>query len=97
VICGPIFGSNLGTLKDGKVLIPDGCYKIVLRVDQDGSPHCLAFEMPQDLPWVHQQQMLLQYLTSVSKIEQDTGISFFPDLPAGTRTTVENDVESRMW
>jgi hypothetical protein len=38
-----------------------------------------------------------QYLTSITKIEQDTGISFFPDLPAGTRTTVENDVERRMW
>ncbi len=97
VICGPIFGSNLGTLKDGKVLIPNGCYKIVLRVDQDGSPHALAFEMPQDLPWVHQQQALLQYLTSISKIEQDTGMGFFPDLPAGTRTTLENAVESKMW
>jgi endonuclease G len=97
VICGPIFGSNLGTLQDGKVLIPDGCYKIVLRVDQDGSPHALAFEMPQDLPWVHQQQALLQYLTSISKIEQDTGMEFFPDLPAGTRTTLENTVESKMW
>jgi endonuclease G len=97
VICGPIFGSNLGTLKDGKVLIPDACYKIVLRVDQDGSLHTLAFEMPQDLPWVHQQQMLLQYLTSVSKIENDTGIEFFPDLPAELRTKVENDVETRMW
>ena len=97
VICGPIFGSNLGTLKDGKVLIPDGCYKIVVRVDQDGSPHALAFEMPQDLPWVHQQQALLQYLTSISKIEQDTGMGFFPDLPAGTKTTLENAVESKMW
>ena len=97
MICGPIFGSNLGTLKDGKVLIPNGCYKIVLRVDQDGSPHALAFEMPQDLPWVHQQQALLQYLTSISKIEQDTGMGFFPDLPAGTRTTLENAVESKMW
>jgi len=97
VICGPIFGSNLGTLKDGKVLIPNGCYKIVLRVDQNGSPHALAFEMPQDLPWVHQQQALLQYLTSISKIEQDTGMGFFPDLPAGTKTTLENAVESKMW
>jgi len=97
VICGPVFGSNLGTLKDGKVLIPDKCYKIVLRVDQNGSPHCLAFEMPQDLPWVHQQQALLQYLTSISKIEQDTGIEFLPNLSAGTRAALEADVETRMW
>ena len=97
VICGPIFGSNLGTLKDGKVLIPDECYKIVLRVDQNGTPHTLAFEMPQDLPMGHQQPDLIQYLTSITKIEQDTGIGFFPDLPEPTRTVVENDVESRLW
>ena len=97
VVCGPIFSSNLGTLKDGKVLIPDACYKIVLRVDQNGSPHCLAFEMPQDLPMGHQQRDLLQYLTSIARIEQDTGIGFFPELPEPTKTTVENDVEKRMW
>ena len=66
-------------------------------LDQNGSPHFLAFEMPQDLSWAHQQQMLLQYLTSIAKIEEDTGIGFFPDLPAGTRTTLKNDVETRMW
>jgi hypothetical protein len=38
-----------------------------------------------------------QYLTSISKIEQDNGVSFFPDLPAETSTSLENDVESRMW
>ena len=37
------------------------------------------------------------YLTSIAKIERDTGISFFPELPEPTRTTVENDVEERMW
>jgi hypothetical protein len=36
-------------------------------------------------------------LTSITKIEQDTGIGFFPDLPEPTRTKVENDVEKRMW
>jgi len=97
VICGPIFGTKLGTLKDGKVLIPDKCYKIVLRVDDDGSPHALAFEMPQELPMGHQQQALLQYLTSIAKIELDAGISFFTDLPVGTRAGLEADVETRMW
>jgi hypothetical protein len=53
--------------------------------------------MPQDLPMGHQQRDLIQYLTSIGKIEQDTGIGFFPELPEPTRTTVENDVETRMW
>lgn len=45
----------------------------------------------------HQQSDLIQYLTTISKIEQDTGIGFFPDLPAVLRTEVENDVETRLW
>jgi hypothetical protein len=53
--------------------------------------------MPQDLPMGHQQRDLLQYLTTIAKIEQDTGIGFFPELPASTRAIVENDVETRMW
>jgi endonuclease G len=97
VICGPVFGSNLGTLQDGKVLIPDRCYKIVLRVDQDDSPHILAFEIPQDLAMGHQQRDLIQYLTSISNIEHDTGITFFPDLPTETRTALENNLPSRLW
>jgi hypothetical protein len=35
-------------------------------------------------------------VTFSSKIEQDTGISFFPYLPAELRTKVENDVETKM-
>jgi hypothetical protein len=53
--------------------------------------------MPQDLPMGHQQQDLIQYLTTISKIEQDTGIAFFPDLPAETRTELESDAETRLW
>jgi endonuclease G len=97
VICGPIFGPDPGTLKDGKVLIPESCYKIVLRVDQDGSPHALAFVMPQDLPMGHQQRDLLQYVTTISKVEVDTGISFFPALPSAKRASLENEDSSKLW
>ena len=44
----------------------------------------------------HQQRDLLQYLTSNTKIEQDTGIDFFPELPTESRTAMESDVEPRM-
>ena len=53
--------------------------------------------MPQELPMGHQQRDLIQYLTTFTKIEQDTGIGFFPDLPAELRTEVENDVETKIW
>ena len=45
----------------------------------------------------HQQRDLLQYLTTIAKIEQDTGIGFFPELPVGIRAGLEADVETRMW
>ena len=97
VVCGPVFGPNPPTLKYGKVRIPEKCYKIVLRVEPDGSPHALAIEMPQDLPMGHRQSDLLQYLTNIAKIEQDTGIRFFPELEASARKTLENETTSRLW
>lgn len=45
----------------------------------------------------HQQRDLIQYLTTITKIEQDTGIAFFPDFSAELRTEVENDSETRLW
>lgn len=97
VICGPVFGPNPRTLKNGKVWIPDRCYKIVLRVDGDGTPHSLAFEMPQDLPIGHQQVDLLQYLTTIKQIEGDTGITFFAGMESGKRAVVESDQARGLW
>jgi DNA/RNA endonuclease G (NUC1) len=97
VVCGPIFGTKPPTLKDGMVLVPDRCYKIVLRVDGDGHPHALAFVMPQDLPMGHEQRYLLQYLTNISTIEVQTGITFFPEAPASERQTLEDGTATRLW
>ncbi len=96
VICGPIFASNPATLKDGKIAIPERCYKIVLRMSE-GGPHVLAFEMPQALPMGHRQSDLLQYMTSVSQVEKDTEITFFPDLAEPQRQIVEEEKPAAMW
>jgi endonuclease G len=97
IICGPIFGQNPSTLQTGRVLIPESCYKIVLRVDQNGTPHALAFVMPQDLPMGHQQRDLLNYLTSISAIEAQTGITFFPEAPTFLRDKLEAETANRLW
>lgn len=75
----------------------DGCCKIVLPVDQNGSPYTLAFKMFQDLSAEHHQRDVIRYLIKISKIEHDTGLSFFPGFSAGTRTAVGNDLEPRLW
>jgi endonuclease G len=97
VICGPEFPSNPIMLHDDLIEIPDKCFKIVLRVDPDGSPHTLAFEMPQNIAMGHRQNDLLQYLVPITQIEKDTGIEFFPELSEPTRSEVSRARASRLW
>ena len=97
VITGPIFSKSPTTLRDGKVWIPDKCYKIVLRVDSNATPHVLAFEMPQDIPMDHQQSALLSYLTTVQQVETDTGVTFFDELEPEKRKGLERSKSEELW
>jgi hypothetical protein len=45
----------------------------------------------------HRQSDLLQYLTSIAQIEEDTGIRFVPELAAPARMTLENETAARLW
>lgn len=97
VICGPEFPKHPATLHDGLIEVPDRCFKIVLRVDQDGTPHALAFQMPQSIEMGHQQNDLLQYMVPISEIEKQTGIEFFPQLEESARSTLITAHPSRLW
>ena len=97
VICGPVFGPSQATLKEGKVLISERCYKIVLRVNSDGSLDTLSFEMPQNIPWENQRDDLVNYLTTLGQIEKDTHITFFPELPSPVRHKIENQTNQVLW
>ena len=97
VICGPEFPAHPAMLHDDLIEIPDRCFKIVLRVDQDGTPHALAFEMPQTIELGHRQSDLLQYLVPISEIEKQTGIEFFRALPEPVRSRLESGRETRLW
>jgi hypothetical protein len=66
-------------------------------LDQDGSPHTLAFEMHQELPAAHHQRDVIRYLINISKIEHDMGLGFFPDFSIETRMAVGHDLEPRLW
>lgn len=74
VTTGPVFVAPVETLRGG-VAIPARCYKIVVRVDH-GRPEMISWDLPQDASG----RDATSYLTSVGKIEEATGLEFFPEV-----------------
>jgi hypothetical protein len=45
----------------------------------------------------HQQFDLLQYLTTIKRVEDDTGITFLGGLESGMRSVIESDQARGLW
>ena len=91
VVDGPVFADQNGgttrTLRSG-IAVPAAFYKICLE-DHAGVPHAFAVIMPQTVKGTELPQ---QYLVSISEIENDTGLTFFPTLDPATRQRLESKV-----
>ncbi len=91
MIDGPVFADMNGgatrTLRSG-IAVPTAFYKICLE-DHDGTPRVFSVIMPQTVKGTELPQ---QYLVSVSEIETDTGLTFFPKLDPATRQRLESKV-----
>ena len=91
VIDGPVFGDLNGgsteRLPSG-IAVPEAFYKILM--DQSGGRvRVFAVIMPQDVKGTELPQ---QFLTSVSKIEEETHLEFLWKLDATARAEIENKV-----
>lgn len=86
VITGGILKDNLKTIGQEQVSVPNHFYKILLDYTEP-EIKAIAFLMPnRDV-----NEALYKYVVSIDKIEQLTGIDFFPALP----DSVENELESK--
>jgi len=106
IIAGPIFKPKknepskwLGEIEKGEKLIaiPDYLFKIIIREGtSENNPEVLAFVYPQDSvqggPYDHS-----PYLTSVSDIEEMTGIDFMTALPDDIERNIESVVATTIW
>jgi endonuclease G len=93
VVTGPVVEANPARLPS-QIAIPSAFYKIVVRERSPGDPVALAILTPhEDLDTA----AMPDYITSVRRIEQVTGLNFFPDLPSATQETFENAVDVRGW
>lgn len=92
VVDGPIFGENGGKLPGG-VDVPVSFFKIIVD-EADGRPRMLAFIMPQE---VKGSEAPRQFLTSVKRIEEETGLDFFTELDHDTETKLEAETAPDLW
>lgn len=93
VITGPVYlQTPLRTIGNG-IAVPDACFKILVDEHEQGL-RALAFLIPQD---VHGDENPTQFLTSIRAIEQQTGLNFFPNLPADAQKSLETWVSPRLW
>ncbi len=93
VITGPVVDANPARLPS-QIAIPSAFYKIVVRETSSGAPAALAILTPhEDL----ETSAMPDYVTSVRRIEQVTGLNFFPELSATAQETLENAVDVRGW
>lgn len=95
VLSGPIFDDSVERLRSaGRVEIPDAFYKIYASPQANQAPSMLAFVMPQQ---VRGDEPLERYVTSVDKVEELTGLDFFPELPEHTAQQIEAGTDAGAW
>ena len=93
VVSGPIIGKNkYGTIGDGKVVVPDAFFKVVM-VSQGALYSAIAFVMGNDA----ERYYLADCSMSVNELEELTGLDFYPALPDTIEELVEADFDYSVW
>jgi len=84
VVTGPIFKDNLGHIGKNKVTVPGYYYKVIYS---PSTKKMIGFILPHIKV---EGNSLIDCITSVDNIEEQTGIDFFPQLD----DQLENDIEA---
>lgn len=92
VVTGGVLQFGLKTIGKEKVAVPNYFYKILVY-KSNGSFRMIGFLVPHkesDLP-------LYKFVVSVDKIEQMTGIDFFPQMENATENRLEKNSDYKDW
>lgn len=87
IVCGPVLkeGVNHKRIGKGKVVVPEGFFKVVLLMGND--PRAVGFLYPND----DCNNPLQYYAVTVDSVETVTGIDFYPALPDDLENRLEAD------
>jgi DNA/RNA endonuclease G (NUC1) len=92
VIAGPVFKEPVSRLPSG-IAIPYAYYQIVTDFDR-GNLRVMAFLVSKDTPPYTRPR---RCLVSVDRLEELTGLDFFPGLPVELQEELEKEPAGRLW
>jgi len=96
VITGPVLNDSLPAMqnegRENEVSIPEMYYKVMIDITGD-TVTGLAFLMPNK----SNGYPVLSYATSIDKIEELTGINFFPNLPEKLQAKIESNTNTELF
>lgn len=95
IVTGPIFDSKspkrIGKRNNVKIAVPDRFFKVVLMMGRE--PKAIGFIIPNQPV----DGSLSSYAVSVDKVEEVTGIDFYPNLPDAVERKVERQCNTAAW
>lgn len=95
VVTGPIFSEEPKLIKKASIAIPDAFYKIFIAPgNEQQAPKVLAMRFPQT---AKPNASLMRFVTSVDKIEAETGLDFFTQLPDDIENKIEKSQNYQAW
>lgn len=92
IVTGGVLSKNLKTIGSEKVAVPNYFYKIILD-HHEPEIKAIAFLIPHE----DSEKGLYQFVTSIDKIEEITGIDFFPNLPNEIESELEKSSDYKNW
>lgn len=92
VVTGGVLTNNLETIGNENVSVPEYFYKILID-NSRGEYKVIAFLLPHE----DSEKPLNKFVVSIDKIEQMTGINFFPNLPDYTEKKLEKSSDYKGW
>ncbi len=92
IVTGGILENSAKTIGSEKVTVPNYFYKIILDF-QEPEIKAIAFLIPHE----NSEKTLYKFVTSIDKIEELTGIDFFPKLEDSVENKLETSTNYLNW
>lgn len=92
IVTGPVLSSGLKSIGRNKVSVPNYYYKVILD-NKKGQRKSIAFIIRNE----SSEEPLQQFVVSVDKVENMTGIDFFPLLPDDLENKLESSANLNAW
>lgn len=94
IVCGPLIRDGKHrTIGESRVTVPDGFFKVFLRLTDAGGAKAIGFIYPHEKT----DRPMREYAVSVDEVERQTGIDFFSKLPKEIEKKAEAECNFDDW